>query len=359
MRDFGAPLALMLVACGAGCGSSHHEGAPDAAGKLDAPIADAMVDAMTDADPDRPATLAGTGLCLDDACMTINPNVYEYEPQWPLWADGATKRRWISIPAGATIDTTTDPDNWIFPVGTRIWKEFSQDGAKVETRFMINTGEGSSPWYFIAYQWNLAGTATMAVPDGVFGANGTIHDIPSQHECIVCHQNAPNTVLGFGALQLDFTQTTAGLLDLDAVAQLGWLDKAPPGATTPHYPLPTGTGAATAIPALGYIHANCSHCHNPTSPVHDVTGLEMHLRIADTTLTSTEAYSTLIDTAVKQGMVNGDSVVVVPGDAAHSVLVDRISSTDPQYRMPELGSNVVDPTGVATITAWINAIPPD
>ena len=59
------------------------------------------------------------------------------------------------------------------------------------------------------------------------------------------------------------------------------------------------------------------------------------------------------------GMVDGDSTVIVAGDAGHSILIDRVSSTDPQYRMPELGSNVaLDTTGVAALTAWINALSP-
>ena len=241
----------------AACGDNH--ALPDACPSC--VLADAAhdaaphVDAPTDADPLRPATLAGTGLCVDDACTQINPDVHEYAPQWVLWADGATKRRWIYLPASTTIDTTTDPDYWEFPVGTKIWKEFSQDGAKVETRFLERVGSAgtTTDWFYMPYQWNEAGTATMQVPDGVMGANGTIHDIPSQGQCLACHNNTPNKVLGFGALMLDYA-AGSGLLDLDGTNALGWLDAAPPGGSTPHYPLPTTTdrrarGARGRLPA--------------------------------------------------------------------------------------------------------------
>ena len=35
----------------------------------------------------------------------------DYSPQYPLWSDGATKRRWVLLPPGQTIDAS-DPDVW-------------------------------------------------------------------------------------------------------------------------------------------------------------------------------------------------------------------------------------------------------
>src|SRR5688572_31053294 len=60
-----------------------------------------------------------------------------------LWADGATKRRWLFLPDGAQIDSA-DPDHWRFPAGTRLWKEFTRDGVRVETRIMHKTGDGDA-----------------------------------------------------------------------------------------------------------------------------------------------------------------------------------------------------------------------
>src|SRR5450432_897047 len=100
-------VALMLIGCG------------DNRGAADAPSVDAKVfeDAGIDApNPNNPATLFDTGLCLDHACTQISPDAYEYTPQFPLWADSATKRRWIYLPAGMQIDTN-DMDHWVFPVG--------------------------------------------------------------------------------------------------------------------------------------------------------------------------------------------------------------------------------------------------
>src|SRR5512137_3035620 len=79
-----------------------------------------------------PPRLADTGLYSDPATLTVDPRNLPFSPQYPLWSDGAAKRRWIRLPPGATIDAS-DPDEWDFPVGTRVWKEFTF-GRKVETR---------------------------------------------------------------------------------------------------------------------------------------------------------------------------------------------------------------------------------
>src|SRR4051812_46918555 len=97
-----------------------------------------------------PQHLAGTGLYSDLPRKIVSPGVLPYSPQYPLWSDGAKKHRWISLPPGAKIDVS-NPDDWEFPVGTRIWKEFAFD-RRVETRFMKRLASGV--WLFATYVWN-------------------------------------------------------------------------------------------------------------------------------------------------------------------------------------------------------------
>jgi hypothetical protein len=47
--------------------------------------------------------------------------------------------------------------------------------------------------------------------------------------------------------------------------------------------------------------------------------------------------------------------LIAPGDAANSVLVNRVNRRD-QYAMPPLGSNVVDAAGVTLLTTWVNSL---
>jgi len=123
---------VLLAACGDGLLAPDARPSDARAPRPDAPV-DAAIDTMPDGNPFTPPTLLLTGLCLDLACAQISPEVQAYVPRYPLWADTATKRRWIFTPPGAQIDTT-DMNHWKFPVGTKFWKEFTRDGIRVETR---------------------------------------------------------------------------------------------------------------------------------------------------------------------------------------------------------------------------------
>jgi predicted neuraminidase len=59
--------------------------------------------------------------------------VRSYRPKYELWSDGSTKQRFIYLPPNTQIDTT-NPDRWAFPQGTRLYKTFSIDGLRLETR---------------------------------------------------------------------------------------------------------------------------------------------------------------------------------------------------------------------------------
>src|SRR5688572_3569824 len=74
-----------------------------------------------------PRLLRDTGLYADFSSLTIDPGHIAFSPQYPLWTDGAAKRRWIALPPGTVIDAS-HPDAWTFPVGTRFWKEFAFAG---------------------------------------------------------------------------------------------------------------------------------------------------------------------------------------------------------------------------------------
>jgi hypothetical protein len=351
---------MLLAACG-----GNHKVKPDAeAIDIDAPADMAMIDVPPDADP--LATLLGTGLCVDKACNTISSDVHPYTPQFVLWADAASKRRWIYLPPGTQIDTS-DPDHWVFPQGTKLWKEFTSGSTRVETRYIAKVGPGNTAgdWYYMPYEWNATNDDTIAVPNGDFNANGTQHDIPAVYMCMGCHENLkPSRVLGFQAIQLDWANPTASELDLDRVIAAGWLTQAPPGASSPHYPLPSDPNSAMATAALGYVHANCGHCHNPSSDVYINNGVKMVLRLDTTglaTVGATNAYVTAVNgNATIGGITATDGTtltkLILPGDPDHSIVTVRFESTNSAIWMPALGHKTVDPTGDATLRDWITHV---
>src|SRR4051812_36602398 len=154
-----------------------------------------------------PAHLRDTGLYLSGS--VLGPDVLPFSPQYPLWSDGAAKRRWIWLPPGTAIDAA-QPDAWDFPAGTKLWKEFAH-GRALETRYIERSTDGS--WRFGSYVWNAEGTdAVLAPASGLrdLPASGSTRDtrdalaahytIPSVDDCRACHEGAPVPVLGFSAL---------------------------------------------------------------------------------------------------------------------------------------------------------------
>src|SRR5215208_1810751 len=163
--------------------------------------------------PRPPQALQGTGLYSDFGTLQVDPKHLAFSPQYPLWSDGAAKRRWISLPPGTAIDGS-DPDAWTFPVGTRLWKEFSFNGQRIETRYLERQADGQ--WLYAAYAWSSDGQQAQLVSDKgkrnayPLGA-GRSHTIPGVSDCKVCHQGGRTEVLGFSALQLSRERDPAAL----------------------------------------------------------------------------------------------------------------------------------------------------
>ncbi|HSN28063.1 MAG TPA: hypothetical protein VLT45_17365, partial [Kofleriaceae bacterium] len=323
---------------------------------IDAP-ADVAIDAPIDANPYMPATLFDTGLCVDRACTQINSGISAYTPSFGLWSDGATKRRWIQLPPGAQIDTT-DPDHWEFPVGTKLWKEFTSQDAnnnpvRVETRFIWRQAMGTTnDWFYVSYEWNSTNDDTVAEPFGDNNVDGTQHDIPARFQCKVCHQGISSRVLGFGAIQLDHA-AASGEIAIDDLIAGGQLTQNPPGASAPHYPLP-GTGSATA--SIGYLHANCGHCHNPQSSIYTDQGVDMSLRLTVGSLgalSTTPVYQTAVDHDATFP-IDGLTKRIVTGDPSSSILIDRFEALATSSKhMPLLGSEQLDRTAAIALRDWI------
>lgn len=293
-----------------------------------------------------PQWLSETGLYESDM-VTLADGVEEFEPQFVLWSDGASKRRWISLPAGSQIDTS-DMDFWSYPVGTRLWKEFSRDNIRVETRLLEKRPDGT--WWTMAYQWNDQNDAE-ARPAGVTDASGTQHDIPSQDDCAGCHGKMKDTALGFSAIQLSHSGpgvTLSALIDRGALT-------APPSGPF------TVPGSAEDKAVLGYLHANCGTCHNHESPlVVARTNLEFWLLSAQLgTIQQTPTFTTAVDHDVN--LVNegppGATKRIAPGSAATSAAFLRMNGRSNGFQMPPLGTELVDETALDQFEAWINALP--
>jgi hypothetical protein len=281
-----------------------------------------------------PAQLSQTGLFADMQTETLAPGVAPFTPRFELWSDGATKRRWIYLPPDARIDSS-DPDAWNFPPGTKLWKEFTRDGVRVETRLQWKHGPAALDWAMAAYVWD-ADDAALA-PEGRTDAAGTQHDVPSASQCLGCHTGTRAGVLGFSAVQLP----ERDLADLVAANRF----------TTAVAPT-TIPGDDTTRAALGYLHANCSHCHNQRRPERTGPRCFDPQRSFDFML-RTDELATASATATYRTAIGG---VIAPGRPDASNILVRIRSRDEWWGMPALGTEDVDKAGIQVLERWIRTL---
>jgi hypothetical protein len=307
-----------------------------------------------------PELLAETGLYADPESKTVAPENLAFVPQYPLWSDGATKKRWIRIPPGTSIDAS-DPDAWKFPVGTKLWKEFSF-GRRVETRFMELGTDGR--WIYATYAWSEDEKEARLVPErGARGVcevrPGVRHDLPGVADCRACHTGRPVEVLGFTALQLSPDRDPLAphkeepgpeAHDLRRLVATGVLRNFPEALLE----LPPRIAASTprARAALGYLQANCGICHNGVGPLASL-GMCLDARLASASSTAPAFESTVGVPSRYRPPGRGPCSRIEPGAPETSALAIRMASRNPLVQMPPLGTHVADEEALALVGAWI------
>ena len=309
-----------------------------------------------------PQHLADTGLYSDFASRTIAPGNLHYSPQYPLWSDGARKNRWIRLPPGTRIDAR-DPDGWVFPVGTKIWKEFAWARGPIETRLLEKTRHG---WIYAAYAWSEDGRdAVLAPDDGLTSrqevAPGRLHRIPSVADCRSCHEGGRNEVLGFGALQLSSDRDPLapnrepllpGDVTLETLVRRRLVRGLPRRLVErpPRVIADTPRGRA----AIGYLHANCSSCHDWRGPLRGL-GVSLRDRLDARTQADEPAVAAIGEPTRYRvpGVGAGRSVWIDPGHPERSAVVVRMERRTPLDQMPPLGTEIPDEQALAVVRSWI------
>lgn len=317
--------------------------------------------------PSAPSRLSATGLY--DSPGEIDSRNLPFVPQYPLWTDGAAKRRWIRIPDGAKIDVS-DIDAWNFPVGTKLWKEFAWSGRKVETRMIWKAAEDN--WVFAAYLWDEDETDAVLAPDvGIANvlevARGKRHSIPAIEDCHACHRSSPAVVLGFNALQLSDDRDPlaphaeplpAGALTLRTLVKTNRLS--PPSAHLATASPRIRESDPIARAALGYLSANCGGCHNDRGPLARLGLVLSHDAGRDGAPGTPEpARVTAIDAIGRYsvpGLPEESSRIVAPGAPARSALLHRMRSRRPSSQMPPLGSVIPDNEAAELVQRWIESL---
>jgi uncharacterized repeat protein (TIGR03806 family) len=302
------------------------------------------------------------------AAQTLLP----YGVASPLWSDNAEKERFVALPDGATIDvrdcsgipaecepperggTGQDDGDWDLPVGTVLVKTFALAGKRVETRLLMRKGEFD--WWGFSYRWRDDQSDAELLASNSDGYDGIYEGpegpqnwhFPSRQQCLQCHTTAAGVSLGLDTAQLNFSYTYPNGVtgnQIDTLAHAGAFTSPP--KKLPAYPAPADPTLPEEERARSYLHANCSFCHRPGS---NYTGIDLRytVELAD---------MHLCGEAPDKGDlgVNG-ALRLAPGAPESSVLSLRMHTLDALFRMPQIGSRVVDSAGTGSVDAWIGSL---
>ena len=323
--------------------------APDIAPPLNAAAPDLPTSLACENDVGHAVELYCTGLYARWPSLRLAVDVKEYDPGLHLWSDGADKRRFIWLPPGKLIDTS-DMNDWVFPIGTKVWKEFSLSGRRVETRYLEKLTDGT--WFRTTYAWSDDETGATELVSGAANVRGTSYEIPTQQECTTCHKGRRDGVLGFEAIALASPDASGVTLQKLVDAHL---------VTNPPAARLDVPGNAQEKAALGWLHMNCGvPCHNRNaSSEAGFTGLEMRLLAEDLeAVQTTDAWRTAVGVQAYFQPVEGLVFFrIAPRNVAQSLIPYRDGNrTNPRIQMPPIATHVVDANGLAAVKAWIEGM---
>ncbi len=287
-------------------------------------------------------------------------NFREYKPQYPLYSDGASKRRWIYIPAGQKIDTT-DLDNWAYPVGTITLKEFSYEGKKIETRMMekVLAGVGFDKWKTYTYVWKkdqsdadllVLAASVASFYDRTMGENAIYQaaDVAANYrmadplQCAQCHnRGAKDTVLGFSYLQLSNVDLKVNLNTLKSEKLL---------SNPPENLDEIKADTAEAKAAMGYMQGNCAHCHTGVNPAVNgsIPAPAQRFKHMSGILSQSQE-------PIMLAIANKPALLMPGKIATSSIIYEKFANK----KMPKIGILTVNPYGKAAFEKWIASMAAD
>lgn len=363
-----------------------------------------------------PRRLSESGLFEPERGHTVVPAVVPYSVNAALWSDGAYKERFLALPAETTV-TYHSRRSWGFPEGTVLIKSFALETETgnpksrrwIETRFLTKQ---AGEWVGYSYEWNEEQTdATLVESAGrdrlidvvdaqaPGGRRMQTWRYPSRAECMICHSQAANHVLGLTTAQLNREHDYGSVRDnqlrawahadilkgiegsewkeahaqsslaagrsareadadwlaltraINAMPQRRSVVQSELGVVAEHYARladPYDRSATLEQRVRSYLHANCAQCH--------VTSGGGNAKI-QMNHWATPLEAKYVDEASLHATFGlREPRIVAPGKPENSVLLYRMAQRG-RGQMPPLASSMVDQEAVALIREWITSLP--
>jgi uncharacterized repeat protein (TIGR03806 family) len=276
--------------------------------------------------------LSETG-CFDRVDDTLQPaqGLIPYDVKSPLYSDGADKKRWLAIPDGTMAQLLSNGDVQ-FPVGTVLVKEFAISGKKIETRLMMHHSDGS--WAGYTYQWNDGQNEAFLVRNGKTVTLPEFdYKIPSEIQCMQCHNSSVDFSIGLTSVQLDKMITLGDGSHANQLQRFKQMALLVGNASTQSIVDYHNTANSDTDRITAYLYANCHYCHNPSGPGRGVV---------DFTLNPLRPWNQCGVVPQIDNLGIADARIIYPGHTEKSILYKRITATD-NTRMPPLGRVTHDP----------------
>ncbi|HTV19359.1 MAG TPA: PQQ-dependent sugar dehydrogenase [Polyangiaceae bacterium] len=312
-----------------------------------------------------PRRLSELGIFRDLRARQPTDAFVGYTVQSPLWSDGASKRRWMALPDGGKVRYAADGP-WQFPQGSVFVKHFEMalderepsELTPLETRLFVAGGGGN--YYGITYRWNRDGsdaeavteprTETLDIVDAAGNPRPQTYYYPGPRDCLACHNSRAGSVLGVRAAQLDGPLATNPAIANQLVdwAAHGRFQNAPAAFDDVAALAPLGDESRSAEERVrSYWDGNCSMCH----------GVLKDIRANwDARYSTPLSGQGVIGGVSLYGAGDGSTLLIQPGDAEHSILLQRSATRVEGLRMPPLGSERPDDAYLALLQRWIESL---
>jgi hypothetical protein len=158
---------------------------------------------------------------------------------------------------------------------------------------------------------------------------------------MACHGGRKSFALGFSAVQLAY-DASPDFVDLNDLVERGLVTVAPSVSLS----VPGSDGDRQA---LGYLHANCGHCHNQDRPA----TARSRCYDPDNELDFWLPAARLDAVRATPAYRSGRGTAFEPGRPDDSRMLELMSTRGFLQQMPPLGTKRVDVRGLSAVRTWI------